>query len=75
MQYLTLPTSLAIGDFITFVHEKMTSENGLKIRYTFSGSVYFERMKQYNLYSTNRAEIKERVAQSGLTDIYNGCLV
>jgi len=75
MQYLELPRTLATGDFIAFVHEQMAIGDGLKIRYTFSGSVYFERMKTLSLYSTNRAEIKERVAQAGFTDIYNGCLV
>ncbi|MPN05984.1 hypothetical protein SDC9_153238 [bioreactor metagenome] len=75
MQYLELPRSLATGDFIKFVHEKMTLPDGMKIRYTFSGSVYFERMKNLALYSTNRSEIKDRVAQTGLTDVYNGCLV
>lgn len=75
MQYLELPTSIAIGDFITFVHGRMAQEEGLRLRYTFSGSVYFERMKALELYSTNRSVIKQRVAAAGLTDIYNTCLV
>lgn len=75
MQYLELPTSIAIGDFITFVHGRMATEEGLRLRYTFSGSVYFERMKALELYSTNRSVIKQRVAAAGLTDIYNTCLV
>lgn len=75
MQYLQVPDSLAIGDFITFVHEQMATEEGLKLRYTFSGSIYFERMKTTGLYSTNRSAIKERVANAGLADIYNTCLV
>ena len=75
MQYLELPTSLATGDYISFIHEQMSTAEGLRLRYTFSGSVYFERMKNLELYSTNRAEIKERVAKTGLDDIYNTCLV
>lgn len=75
MQYLEIPVSLAIGDFIAFVHGKMKQEDGLKVRYTFSGSVYFERMKAQNLYTTNRGEIKARVNSVGLTDVYNTCLV
>lgn len=75
MQYLTLPRSLATGDFIQHVHEQMETLEGIRLRYTFSGSVYFERMKKQELYSTNRAEIHERVANVGLTDIYNRCLV
>jgi hypothetical protein len=75
MQYLELPRSLATGDIIAFVHERMSTKDGLRLRYTFSGSVYFERMKSLSLYSTDRTEIGERVARSGLTDVYNQCLV
>lgn len=75
MQYLELPRTLASGDFIVFVHSAMEHEDGLKLRYTFAGSVYFDRMKNLSLYSTNRAEISARVAEVGLTDIYNTCLI
>jgi hypothetical protein len=75
MQYLELPRTLATGDFIAFIHEKMTTDEGLCLRYTFSGSTYFERMKDLFLYSTNRNEISDRVAEAGLTDIYSSCLV
>lgn len=75
MQYIELPATLASGDFIIFVHEQMRSEMGLRMRYTFSGSVYFERMKTLSLYSVNRTEISERVTRAGLNDIYNVCLV
>ncbi|MDR3591466.1 MAG: FAD-dependent oxidoreductase [Negativicutes bacterium] len=75
MKYLELPRAIATGDIIAFVHERMAASDGLKLRYTFSGSVYFERMKSLSLYSTDRAEIGERVAGCGLTDIYNQCLV
>ena len=75
MKYLELPRTLASGDFIAFVHEQMQSEEGLRMRYTFSGSIYFERMKAMSLYSTKRAEINERVVAAGLKDIYNVCLV
>lgn len=75
MQYLELPRSLAIGDYIAFVHDQMATSDGLRLRYTFSGSVYFERMKDRSLYSINRSEISERVAKSSLTDVYNRCLV
>jgi hypothetical protein len=75
MKYLELPTTLASGDFITFVHEQMRSEAGLRMRYTFSGALYFERMKTLSLYSSNRAEIHERVTRAGFKDIYNVCLV
>lgn len=75
MQYLELPRSIVIGDFIAFVHERMTDEEGLKLRYTFSGSVYFKRMKETSLYSTSRTDIRDRIAKAGLTDIFSTCLV
>lgn len=75
MKYLELPRSVAVGDFIAFVHEKMLETDGLKLRYTFSGSVYFERMQVSGLYSVNDLEIKARIKENNLTDIYNTCLV
>lgn len=75
MKYLTLPQTIASGDFIHFVHKAMESEAGLKLRYTFSGSVYFDRMRRLGLYSVNNFEIKERVKNAGLHDIYAAGLV
>jgi hypothetical protein len=75
MKYLELPRTVAVGDFIAFVHEKMLETDGLKLRYTFSGSVYFERMQVSGLYSVNDLEIKARIKENNLTDIYNTCLV
>lgn len=75
MQYLELPRTLTTGDFIAYVHEQMTTQEGMRLRYTFSGSVYFERMKALSLYSANRAEIHQRVNNEGLSDVFNRCLV
>ncbi|BBB92963.1 MAG TPA: FAD-dependent oxidoreductase [Methylomusa anaerophila] len=75
MQYLQLPRESACGDFIAFIHEQMEKEDGLTMRYTFSGSVYFEHMKREGLYSANRTEITERIKKTGLADIYNTCLI
>ncbi|MDT8901180.1 hypothetical protein [Anaeroselena agilis] len=75
MPYLELPRSIASGDIIAFVHDQMVTKDGLRLRYTFSGSVYFERMKAIGLYSADRGEISDRVAKAGLTDIYSQCLV
>lgn len=75
MQYLELPRTLACGDFIAFVHDQMGAKDGLKVRYTFSGALYFERMKTLGLYSTDREDIKQRTEQAGLSDIFNQCLV
>ena len=67
---LILPSSLAIGDAIAHVRTQMNTEEGLGYKYTFSGSVYFERMIQKGLYSTDMKEIEKRVDAAGLTNIF-----
>jgi hypothetical protein len=67
---LVLPTSLCIGDAIRHVREEMQTEKGLGLKYTFSGSVYFERMKELGSYTTDIAAIQRRVAQAGLTGVF-----
>ena len=67
---LILPDSLAVGDAITQVRIQMQSEKGLGLKYTFSGSVYFDRMKKRNLYSTEMKKIAERVDKAGLAEIF-----
>ncbi len=70
-ELLEIPTSLAIGDAIAHVNEQMKTETGITKKYTFSGSVYFERMKELGLYTTDVQEIKNRVEKAGMTGIYN----
>jgi len=43
---------------------------GLIYGHTFSGSVYFERMKNNDLYSTDIERIGRRVAQAGMTGFF-----
>ncbi|MDP4145019.1 MAG: FAD-dependent oxidoreductase [Bacillota bacterium] len=68
---LTLPTSTAVGDIIAYANDVLKTPEGKKLRFTFSGAEYFERMKQLGLYSTDNDEIKKRIASLGLTDIFN----
>ena len=68
---LIFPAALAVGDAITYVRTQMETEEGLGYKYTFSGSVYFDRMKQRSLYSTDPKEIEKRVDQSGMTGIFS----
>ena len=72
---MNLPQELVSGDFISFVHKKMQEADGASIRYTFSGSIYFERMKELGLYSTDKVQIRDRVIQAGLMNIYGKCLL
>jgi hypothetical protein len=68
---LVLPPAVAAGDAITFVRTQMETEEGLGYKYTFSGSIYFERMKQKGLYTTDPTAIRERIAKAGMTGIFS----
>lgn len=68
---LNLPDDLAIGDFIAYVKDQMKTEDGMKKRYTFAGSSYFERMEKKDLYSCNDKKIRKRVQKQGLLNIYD----
>jgi hypothetical protein len=48
----------------------MQTEDGLKLKYTFSGAQYFKRMQEKGLYITDVQAIKDRVEKAGLTNIY-----
>lgn len=68
---LKLPDELAVGDFVNHVIAEMKKEEGRQYKYTFSGSIYFKRMKEKNLYTTDIKLIKERVQKAGLKSIFN----
>ena len=46
MPLLILPSSIAIGDLISFANEKVETREGRKDRYTFAGASYFKRMQE-----------------------------
>jgi hypothetical protein len=69
---LVLPDSLAVGDAIGFVRQQMREEGILSLKYTFSGSVYFERMKVRGLYTIDRTQVEQRVGAAGLTGVFAG---
>lgn len=71
MPLLILPSSIAIGDLITYANEKARTRDGRKDRYTFAGSVYFKRMNELNLYTTDIDEIKERIKKINLNDVFS----
>lgn len=75
MELIKLPRDLAIGDIIAYTNEQIKTENGLYKRFTFAGSVYFERMKQLGLYQTSLEIIRAKVTKLGLTGIFNKNLV
>ena len=49
----------------------MLIENSKSIRHTFSGGEYFDRMKELNLYTLDKEEIKARVKSLSLIGIFN----
>jgi threonine dehydrogenase-like Zn-dependent dehydrogenase len=67
---LVLPDTLAVGDAIQYVRAMMQTEEGLGYKYTFSGSVYLERMKEKGLYTTDEKKIRERVERAGVAGVF-----
>jgi hypothetical protein len=67
---LVLPDTLAVGDAIRFVRRQMREEGILSLKYTFSGSVYFDRMRARSLYTKDVQVIRERVAAAGLENVF-----
>ena len=67
---LTLPVKTACGDAIHWVGQQMESKEGRSFKYTFSGSVLFERMKLLGLYTTDMSVIRERVRSAGMENIF-----
>jgi hypothetical protein len=67
---LTLPPESVLGDALTFVREQMQTPGGLALKFTFSGSVLFDRMKENKKYTTDPETIRTRVEQAGLKMIF-----
>ncbi|MBU0971963.1 MAG: FAD-dependent oxidoreductase [Proteobacteria bacterium] len=67
---LILPPTVSVGDAITHVRKEMMEKGELGLKFTFSGSVYFERMKELGMYSTDRAEISKNVNAAGMKGVF-----
>lgn len=72
---LILPSSIAVGDIISFANEKATVREGRKNRYTFAGAEYFKRMKALGLYTMNKGEIKDRIKKVNLSKVFEQKLI
>jgi hypothetical protein len=55
---------------IAYVRDEMQTEEGMFKKFTFSGSVYFDRMNELGLYTANVGEIQARVADAGLSGFF-----
>ena len=71
MYLLQLPTNLLIGDFIAYSNNEMHKEGGDKLRFTFAGSIYFNRMKELGFYTIDKDVIRDRVRKASLEGIYD----
>ncbi len=67
---VTIPRTTAVGDAIAYVREQMQTEEGMGKKYTFSGSVYFDRMKELETYTTDIEIVRQRVDKAGFTDFF-----
>jgi threonine dehydrogenase-like Zn-dependent dehydrogenase len=72
---LVLPETLAVGDAIRHVRERMATPEGMGEKYTFSGAGYFKRMQALGLYSADPAAIRRRVAAAGLEGVFGAAVV
>lgn len=68
---LILPSSISIGDIITYANDRAETREGRKDRYTFAGAIYFKRMQELGLYTTDIEAIKQRVKKVNLDNIFN----
>ncbi len=67
---VTIPTSLSTGDAIKHVREQMDTEEGMGLKYTFSGAQYFKRMQELQLYTKDIPTIKNRVEKAGMSNFF-----
>ncbi len=70
MRTLELPNQIAVGDIISFANRQIENKDGLMTRYTFAGSVYFDRMKEKGLYTTDKETVRNRIRKYDLENIY-----
>ncbi|MGL5642238.1 MAG: hypothetical protein ACRDDM_08215 [Paraclostridium sp.] len=71
MYLLQLPTNIAIGDFISYDNQELKEEHEDRLKFTFAGSIYFNRMKDLGFYTIDKKEIETRVKKVGLEGVFN----
>ena len=71
MELLELPDTLLIGDFISYSNIEMHKEAGHKKRFTFAGSIYFNRMKEKEFYTMDKDVIRRKVEYVDLIGVYD----
>lgn len=71
MELLELPDTLLIGDFISYSNIEMHKKDGHKKRFTFAGSIYFNRMKEKEFYTIDKDVIRRKVEDVDLIGVYD----
>jgi len=69
-ELVELPRSLAIGEAIAYVKDKMETPEGMGQKFTFSGSVLFNHLHELGLYTTDKSAVVQRVASTGLSGVF-----
>lgn len=69
--HLVLPKDSVLGDAVAFVRQQMQTPEGLGLKFTFSGSVLFDRMKSKKMYTTDPGLVADRIKKAGLENILN----
>jgi len=67
--YLVLPEDSVLGDAVAFVRQQMQTPEGLGLKFTFSGSLLFDRMKSKKMYTTDPGAVADRIKKAGLEKI------
>jgi hypothetical protein len=63
------PVSTALGDFVSYVSQRLAGTAASSEVFTFSGAVYFDRMKRPGLYRTRKEEIGGLIRGLGLRGV------
>ena len=69
-KYAQIPRSLMIGESIAFVRESIVTKEGIAKKYTFSGSVLFDHLKEKGMYITDVTAIRKKVESAGMTGFF-----
>lgn len=75
MPLLILPSAICTGDIISYANSLMDSKAGRMTRFTFAGSVFFNRMIEKNLYTIDIKEIEDRIKKLNLENIFSTKLI
>ncbi len=66
----TIPRTLATGDYVAYTTEQFGTPYGQRESFTFAGSVFFRRMLEKGLYTTDKRAIRTRVMAAEAMKIF-----